>query len=129
MPSQCQDVGGWMEGWVEGRMEGKKEGWTDVDKPLYRHFPSPKLTYETSYTQKSLQALKSVILNQGQFLPQETLAMSGDISDCHSFWGGALLLASRGLRPRYVTHLRCTGQPTTEKDPECHAQAENSCPV
>ena len=94
-----------MEGWVEGRMEEKKEGETDVDKPLSHHFPSPKLTYATSYTQKFLQALKSVVLNQGQFRPKGHLAMSGDISDCHSFGGGALLLASSGLRPRYVTHL------------------------
>lgn len=70
VPSQCQDVGGWMEGWVEGRVEGKKERRTNVDKPFSHHFPSSELTYATSYTQKSL---KSVVLNQEQFYPQGAL--------------------------------------------------------
>ena len=95
-----------MEAWVEGRMEGKKEGWTDIDKPPLPSLPEPQIYICSFLTHRNpFKPLNQWFSTRGNFAPKGHLAMSGDISDCHSFGGGALLLALTGLRPRYVTHL------------------------
>ena len=66
---------------------------------------APNLHMQLLTPRNSFKPLNQWFSTRGNFAPKGHLAMSGDISDCHSFGGGALLLASSGLRPRYVTHL------------------------